>query len=144
MRTWRWAFALLSWTIVPVVVYVVLALALPRAGVDTGRRTLIKPLSTGRDSRPATSVALGAIGLVILLVVAGYFPLARWALPIALVLADADIAAHLDDSVLQTLALIRSRAGDADAGRLLARQQEAELRDYLYRTAATRPRWPPS
>lgn len=214
VRAWRWAFALLSWTIVPVVVYVVLALALPRAGVDTSRRRLIKPLTTGRDSRPATSVALGAIGLVILLVVAGYFPLARWALPIALVLAGgaiawsvqgrwsnvalagglvlatlgavvvvgnvvadadiatafatglaalavggfvlypsqmrsrvraqeqnaqlireetrADIAAHLHDSVLQTLALIRSRAEDADAVRLLARQQEAELRDYLY------------
>ncbi|WP_406712506.1 sensor histidine kinase [Trueperella pyogenes] len=44
----------------------------------------------------------------------------------------ADIAAHLHDSVLQTLALIRSRADDADAVRLLARQQEAELRDYLY------------
>lgn len=44
----------------------------------------------------------------------------------------ADIAAHLHDSVLQTLALIRSRADDADAVRLLARQQEQELRDYLY------------
>lgn len=44
----------------------------------------------------------------------------------------ADIAAHLHDSVLQTLALIRSQAGNPDAVRLLARQQEQELRDYLY------------
>ena len=36
----------------------------------------------------------------------------------------ADIAAHLHDSVLQTLALIRSQAGNPDAVRLLARQQE--------------------
>lgn len=44
----------------------------------------------------------------------------------------ADMAAHLHDSVLQTLALIRSRADSPDDVRLLARQQEQELRDYLY------------
>lgn len=44
----------------------------------------------------------------------------------------ADIAAHLHDSVLQTLALIRARAGDADAVARLARAQERELRAWLY------------
>ncbi|HMO11766.1 MAG TPA: ATP-binding protein [Actinotalea sp.] len=44
----------------------------------------------------------------------------------------ADIAAHLHDSVLQTLALIRARAGDADEVSKLARAQERELRSWLY------------
>lgn len=44
----------------------------------------------------------------------------------------ADIAAHLHDSVLQTLALIRSRAGEPDAVAALARAQERDLRRYLY------------
>ncbi|MDO5727335.1 MAG: ATP-binding protein [Bowdeniella nasicola] len=42
------------------------------------------------------------------------------------------IAAHLHDSVLQTLALIRSRADDAEEVRALARAQERDLRRYLY------------
>ncbi len=44
----------------------------------------------------------------------------------------ADIAAHLHDSVLQTLTLIRSRAHDPDAVARLARAQERELRGWLY------------
>ncbi len=44
----------------------------------------------------------------------------------------ADIAAHLHDSVLQTLALIRSRSHDADAVARMARAQERELREWLY------------
>lgn len=44
----------------------------------------------------------------------------------------ADIAAHLHDSVLQTLALIRRGAGDADQVARLARAQERELREWLY------------
>ncbi len=44
----------------------------------------------------------------------------------------ADIAAHLHDSVLQTLALIRSRAGEPDVVESLARAQERDLRRYLY------------
>lgn len=47
----------------------------------------------------------------------------------------AEIAAHLHDSVLQTLALIQRRAGnEADVTRL-ARAQERELREWLYRDA---------
>ena len=44
----------------------------------------------------------------------------------------ADIAAHLHDSVLQTLALIQRQSGDAHAVTRLARAQERELRTWLY------------
>ena len=44
----------------------------------------------------------------------------------------ADIAAHLHDSVLQTLALIRARAEEPTSVRTLARRQERELRTWLY------------
>lgn len=48
----------------------------------------------------------------------------------------ADIAAHLHDSVLQTLALIQ-RTDDPSRATQLARRQERELRSWLY--GATRP-----
>ena len=44
----------------------------------------------------------------------------------------ADIAAHLHDGVLQTLALIQRRAGDEREVVALARRQERELREWLY------------
>lgn len=44
----------------------------------------------------------------------------------------AEVAAHLHDSVLQTLALIQRRAGSADEVQRLARGQERELRSWLY------------
>lgn len=44
----------------------------------------------------------------------------------------ADIAAHLHDSVLQTLALIRADASDPARVARLARAQERELREWLY------------
>lgn len=44
----------------------------------------------------------------------------------------ADIAAHLHDSVLQTLALIRAQAADPARVQHLARAQERELRQWLY------------
>ena len=45
----------------------------------------------------------------------------------------AEIAAHLHDSVLQTLALIQRRAGSEHDVVRLARAQERELRGWLYR-----------
>ncbi|WP_406713774.1 PspC domain-containing protein [Trueperella pyogenes] len=215
VKVWRWGVALLSWTILVPVLYIVLAMVLPRAGVDARKRRLVKPLATGTQPRATIAVMLGVFSvLAVLAMIGGVFPLTQWVLPIVLVLIGgaiawsvqgrwanlalavgllvagmggviaignlsegshlktavgaglavlatvafvtypsqmrsriyaeeqkaqlireetrADIAAHLHDSVLQTLALIRSRADDADAVRLLARQQEAELRDYLY------------
>ncbi len=44
----------------------------------------------------------------------------------------ADMAAHLHDSVLQTLALIQKQANDPRAVTRLARSQERELRTWLY------------
>lgn len=46
----------------------------------------------------------------------------------------AEVAAHLHDSVLQTLALIQ-RSEDPARMAILARHQETELRDWLYGTA---------
>ncbi len=46
--------------------------------------------------------------------------------------ARADMAAHLHDSVLQTLALIQRQAGDPAQVTQLARRQERELRTWLY------------
>jgi signal transduction histidine kinase len=46
----------------------------------------------------------------------------------------AEVAAHLHDSVLQTLALIQ-RSDDPQRMAMLARHQESELRDWLFGTA---------
>jgi signal transduction histidine kinase len=44
----------------------------------------------------------------------------------------ADLAAHLHDSVLQTLALIQKNSGDAATVARLARSQERDLRSWLF------------
>jgi phage shock protein PspC (stress-responsive transcriptional regulator)/signal transduction histidine kinase len=44
----------------------------------------------------------------------------------------AELAAHLHDSVLQTLTLVQKRAGDPREVAQLARHQERELRDWLF------------
>lgn len=50
----------------------------------------------------------------------------------------AEIAAHLHDSVLQTLALIQNRAGASSEVARIARAQERELREWLYAGDRTR------
>jgi signal transduction histidine kinase len=47
----------------------------------------------------------------------------------------ADVAAHLHDSVLQTLALIQKNASDAPTVARLARSQERDLRAWLFESA---------
>ena len=49
----------------------------------------------------------------------------------------ADLAAHLHDSVLQTLALIQKNSGDAATVARLARSQERDLRSWLYAGEST-------
>ena len=44
----------------------------------------------------------------------------------------AEVAAHLHDSVLQTLALIQNRAGASSEVARIARAQERELREWLF------------
>ena len=49
----------------------------------------------------------------------------------------AEVAAHLHDSVLQTLALIQRSADDPRSVTALARQQERELRSWLYKPSSS-------
>jgi phage shock protein PspC (stress-responsive transcriptional regulator) len=51
----------------------------------------------------------------------------------------AEVAAHLHDSVLQTLALMQKRAGEPDEVAKLARRQERELRTWLAGGEPARP-----
>jgi signal transduction histidine kinase/phage shock protein PspC (stress-responsive transcriptional regulator) len=101
-------------------------------------------LLVGQASGPGVDVATLVQAVVAsLAVLAGVaLVLAPWWLRLWRELADeraarareserADIAAHLHDSVLQTLALIRARADDPEVARM-ARAQERELREWLY------------
>jgi signal transduction histidine kinase/phage shock protein PspC (stress-responsive transcriptional regulator) len=86
----------------------------------------------------ATDVALAALVVAIALAVI----FAPWVLRLVSSLAAeraarirsqerAEVAAHLHDSVLQTLALVQKRAGDPREVAALARRQERELRSWL-------------
>ncbi|QAY70161.1 ATP-binding protein [Xylanimonas protaetiae] len=98
-------------------------------------------LLVGQDTRGWAVVQAASAALAVLVGFA--LVLAPWWLRLVRELGDeraarareaerADIAAHLHDSVLQTLALIRSRAHDADSVARMARAQERELREWLY------------
>jgi signal transduction histidine kinase len=88
--------------------------------------------------RPARDVILA----IVVVVAAGGVILAPWWIRLARGLATeraerirsqerAEVAAHLHDSVLQTLALMQKRADDPRAVATLARRQERELRAWL-------------
>jgi hypothetical protein len=51
----------------------------------------------------------------------------------------AEVAAHLHDSVLQTLALVQKRADEPEEVAKLARRQERELRSWLAGEGPARP-----
>lgn len=98
-------------------------------------------LIVGRDDPPIVLLRGGIIGAA---VIAGvFFALVPLWLRTSKVLSDtqaqqvrdaerADIAAHLHDSVLQTLTLIRASADDATKVRAIALMEERELRSWLY------------
>ena len=97
-------------------------------------------LLVGQDD-PFDVLLRSAVAAVAVLVGAALV-LAPWWLRLARELGDeraarareserADIAAHLHDSVLQTLALIRAQTEVTEVARL-ARAQERELREWLY------------
>ena len=87
------------------------------------------------------------VGIVVVVIVLGlvFGPwMARQARSLAAERAErirsqerAELAAHLHDSVLQTLALIQRRSGDARTVGTLARRQERELRQWLGGVAPT-------
>ena len=91
-------------------------------------------------SRPSAWNALVAVGMIVLAVGVVVAPLVvqLWADLMASraarvrELQRAEIAAHLHDSVLQTLALIQNRAGASSEVARIARAQERELRDWLF------------
>lgn len=94
-----------------------------------------------RDEDPNTMLLSVIIGLTVLAIaLVGMWPAAsrmvkeldRAREERAAETARADIAAHLHDSVLQTLTLIRNSASDPATVTRLARVQERQLRSWLY------------
>ncbi|GAB97355.1 signal transduction histidine kinase [Kineosphaera limosa] len=119
--------------------------ALPRvlAGAALSAVGIVVLLTSGQglsmavDVGVATIAVLAGIGLVLAPWVAGFWR--RYEREQTARIREterADIAAHLHDSVLQTLALIQ-RADDAGIAARLARGQERELREWLYGGAPT-------
>jgi signal transduction histidine kinase len=98
-------------------------------------------LLLGQDEPVGVLVRSGVAALAVL--AGAGLVLAPWGLRLVRELGDeraarareaerADIAAHLHDSVLQTLALIRTRADQPAEVARMARAQERELREWLY------------
>jgi len=126
------------------------------AGGAAGRRERLRPLFVAVGvslvllGGIATMAALGDLNSIgrsaagaAVLVAGAVLLLGPWMARLARNLTDerrqrirseerAEVAAHLHDGVLQTLALIQKRAGDDRAVRSLARRQERELRSWLY------------
>ena len=93
--------------------------------------------SVGLEQLPSLMLLTGVVLAGIALIAAPWVH--RWRAEMtqtreARILADAraDMAAHLHDSVLQTLALIQRQSEDPKAVASLARRQERELRGWLY------------
>ncbi|MGL5909582.1 MAG: ATP-binding protein [Phycicoccus sp.] len=80
----------------------------------------------------ALAVLVGALVLAAPWAVRLWSDLRREQVAAARATERADIAAHLHDSVLQTLALIQRQSADQASVTRLARAQERELRSWLY------------
>jgi signal transduction histidine kinase/phage shock protein PspC (stress-responsive transcriptional regulator) len=151
----------LNWAMLGPAAVVLIGVALAWLQLDTmrsdgkaGRATRITSLVLGLLLVMAGILALAAgfvgtqdmwLGLVVAMVILAGVVLvaAPWVLKLwrdaaakssalAVQTERAEIAAHLHDSVLQTLALIQKNAHDAAMVARLARAQERDLRQYLY------------
>ena len=102
---------------------------------------LVVGQGTGRGVE--AGVLVQAVVAAVAVIVGAGLVLAPWWLRLVRELGDeraarareserADIAAHLHDSVLQTLALIRARSDDPAEVARMARAQERELREWMY------------
>jgi phage shock protein PspC (stress-responsive transcriptional regulator)/signal transduction histidine kinase len=135
---------------------VAVGIALVWTRTDEATRTRVTPvriiggsvlLVAGLATFLATNdsfATLGAVGMAVLVTALGAGLLAGpWVLRLWRQLTEerrerirqaerAEMAAHLHDSVLQTLALIQRRSGSPQETMRLARRQERELRAWLY------------
>jgi signal transduction histidine kinase len=112
-----------------------------RLGVRFGAVGLLVVAGTAALlSRPSALAAIVAVGMIVIAVgvVVAPFVVQLWAdlmtqrAARVRELQRAEIAAHLHDSVLQTLALIQNRAGASSEVARIARAQERELREWLF------------
>jgi phage shock protein PspC (stress-responsive transcriptional regulator)/signal transduction histidine kinase len=115
----------------------------PWLRIAAGATLLVVGLGTFLATNGALA-SLGVIGVSVLAtVLGGALLLGPWIARLATQLGRerrerirseerADLAAHLHDSVLQTLALIQRHADRPQEARSLARRQERELRAWLY------------
>nr|WP_246315043.1 ATP-binding protein [Kineococcus aurantiacus] len=94
---------------------------------------LVGDVGTFWQSTLAGAVVLGGVGLVLApWVVRLWQDLGAERAALAREQQRAEFAAHVHDSVLQTLALIQKRSADPGEVARLARRQERELRQWLY------------
>ena len=124
----------------PLVGPIAAGLAWGPAGGAAGGAALGLARWAGSDGSAVISLVSSAVFYVLAGALTGYLVdrLRRAETEVAAARAREDVARRLHDGVLQTLAVVQRRSGDADLARL-ARQQERELREWLF-GAARRPR----